>query len=388
MGNILDGGLKAVSTGTGITGWGAGTIQANIDNKFVFNGAIVVDDPLKPQDKDSLAERPKSIEYFRSTLLSRRNNEQVPIIIIMQRLHEDDLTGWVLSKDCELPFYHLYLPAIDEDGNPLWGSKHKLRDLQLLEKTMGPTEFAGQYLQQPAPAEGGLFKDKYWKHYDTPPQFEYKIIVADTSEGEKQQSDPTVLQCWGKYLNRAYLIDQIKFKPESDTDILYNLADAFDEKHKPRFRVVEKANMGTGLAKYWNKKGKPTIAKHQSKSKVERANAVIPYFVNEQVYIPTSGEWVSDYLTEHRNFPNAKNDDQVDCTTLGVDTLLSGEGIMLYPEFALATNIKTQNLITNLPMFICFEAENQSAYIIAQLTKYGQLVVWTARLSMITVKSK
>jgi|GEM_PF-926785 len=364
--NIKDGGYKAVSTGMGITGFGAGTIESG-----QFNGAIIIDDPLKPQDKESDITRPACIDYFKGTLLSRRNNEQVPIVIIMQRLHEEDLSGYCLSDDCHYDFHHLCLPAIAEDEETvLWNEKHTLSDLQLIRKEMG-AEFAGQYEQRPAPAEGGILKDKYWQYFEGEPDLEYKIITIDTSEGEKETADYTCMQAWGKRLNRVYFLDQVKVR--ADSEEINPIADAFYGKHQPRVAYVEKANIGTGLINRWKKEGKPVIGVKQHRSKIERVNEILTYIQNGYVYLRKSAEWLSDFLSDCRNFPNAKHDDCVDCLSLAVKVLLAGEGFMLYDEFSIVRNVSDFCYKNIHPLLICFNTVNQPAYVFGQLTEWGQL---------------
>ena len=121
-----------------------------------FGGAIIIDDPIKPDDTDSDAIREKINNRFDSTIRSRVNSEEnTPIIIIMQRLHEMDLSGYVMHKEPGI-WELLSLPCIKEDGTALWPFKHTLEQLQH-KREVNEVVFDSQYLQDPSPKEGIMF---------------------------------------------------------------------------------------------------------------------------------------------------------------------------------------------------------------------------------------
>lgn len=139
------------SEGT-ITGFGAGKEREG------FGGAIVIDDPHKPDEARSTARRTSVINNFKETIKSRRNQpERTPIIVIMQRLHMEDLSGYLLSGDDGEAWEVLNLPALSDTGEPLWPEKHSIERL-LSMQDVDPYTFAGQYQQRPAPLAGGDFK--------------------------------------------------------------------------------------------------------------------------------------------------------------------------------------------------------------------------------------
>ena len=92
------GGLIASPMGGTITGFGAGGLGDN------YAGALVIDDPLKADDYKSEAERQNCLDFYIDTLKSRRENlDKTPIIVIMQRLHREDLIGWLLELPRRIP---------------------------------------------------------------------------------------------------------------------------------------------------------------------------------------------------------------------------------------------------------------------------------------------
>lgn len=168
------GGVYAVSTGGQITGFGAGEVD-DIDDKEIgaeidsiskearFAGAIVIDDPIKPEDALSDVKREKINQRFEMTIRNRVNSRNTPIIIIMQRLHENDLCGYLMKTEPG-EWTVLSLPAIENEADgkevPLWDFKHTLDELHHLNK-INPFTFETQYMQNPTPMAGlmyGVFK--------------------------------------------------------------------------------------------------------------------------------------------------------------------------------------------------------------------------------------
>ena len=99
-----NGGVYATSTKGQVTGFGAGRVDDEFDPDFipesnVFSGALIIDDPIKPEDADSDTIRDRINERFDSTIKNRVNSRNTPIIIIMQRLHEQDLCGYLIDRN-------------------------------------------------------------------------------------------------------------------------------------------------------------------------------------------------------------------------------------------------------------------------------------------------
>lgn len=173
----------AVSTQGQVTGFGAGQVDdlaadeldetwLQYDDKFlnklgligansnVFNGAIIIDDPIKPDDALSDVLRERINQRFETTIRSRTNSRNTPIIIIMQRVHEHDLCGYLLEKEPD-DWEVLSLPAIQVDPDTgeesaLWPFKHTLEELRKL-RDADPFVFDTQYMQDPKPKEGLLY---------------------------------------------------------------------------------------------------------------------------------------------------------------------------------------------------------------------------------------
>lgn len=182
--------LYAVSTQGQVTGFGAGNVDIDptIDQMdggndiFVFDdhtnemlsmigaktnifqGAIVIDDPIKPEDAESDIVRERINLRFENTIRNRTNSRNTPIIIIMQRLHEHDLCGYLKEIEPD-EWTVLSLPAIQTDSETgeeyaLWPMKHTLEELYKM-RTINPVVFDTQYMQDPTPKEGLMYSEGF-----------------------------------------------------------------------------------------------------------------------------------------------------------------------------------------------------------------------------------
>ena len=188
------GSVFAVGAGGSILGRGAG-IKSVSDR---FGGAIIIDDILKFDEAMSDAVRKDRIDWFANTLLSRRNNsDQTPIIMIGQRLHEDDLFGRLTTGKLDgYAWDTVILPSIDSDNNCLIPSNESA--VRKLAKTHEYV-FAAQYQQNPQPAGGGIFKKLDFRYLPRDPEMIATFITCDTAETANTANDPTVFSFFGAY---------------------------------------------------------------------------------------------------------------------------------------------------------------------------------------------
>jgi hypothetical protein len=202
----------ATSTGGVLTGRGA--------------DLVLIDDPLKPEEALSKARREATNEWYANTLYSRLNDKcSGAIVIIMQRLHEDDLVGHVLGQE---PWEVVCFPAIAEAGEvheieTIWGpqrftrrqgealhpEREPLATLEHIRRTIGEYNFAGQYQQSPAPLGGGLVKEAWFKRYgenERTERFERIVQSWDTANKATELSDFSVCTTWGMRDKNLYLL--------------------------------------------------------------------------------------------------------------------------------------------------------------------------------------
>jgi predicted phage terminase large subunit-like protein len=302
---------------------------------------VVWDDPLNVEGAHSAAERATTIRELRETLPTRLNNpDRSAIVMVMQRLHEGDPSGFVLKE--KLGWEHLCLPMEfepsrrcvtsiglsdprKEKGELLFPERFPREVVERDKKLLGDYGVAGQFQQMPAPLGGGLLKDKWWQYYATPPRILWRAIYADTAQKTGEQNDYSVFQCWGMSEDgRAVFLDQIRGRWEAP-DLLIQ-ARAFWNKHKEtkgqgvlRAIKVEDKSSGTGLIQQLARGDKaqqipaiPVLGIPRDRDKVSRVMDIAPRVQAGLVLLPVGAPWLSGFLAETSAFPNADNDDQVD----------------------------------------------------------------------------
>ena len=304
-----------------ITGYGAGKMRQG------FGGAIIIDDPHKAGEAASPVMRQNVIDWYQSTIQSRLNRPGTPIIIIMQRLHEEDLAGWLLNGGTGEHWHHLNIPARDGRGQSFWPEQFPPEMLDRLEST-SPYVFAGQYMQNPAPLGGGIFKDHWWKILDVPPLTQWRAIYADTAQKTKEQNDYSVMQCWGKTIDgQIVLLDMVRGKWEAPE--LETMARAFWAKHHAvpnagalrAFKVEDKVS-GTGLIQKLRREGIPIVPIERNIDKVTRAMDAAPYVQSGNVIIMRNLAQLVDFLSEAAVFPNGAHDDMIDAAMSAISDMM------------------------------------------------------------------
>jgi predicted phage terminase large subunit-like protein len=260
--------------------------------------------------------RQNVLDWFSTTMESRKNSPDTPIVLIMQRLHEEDLSGFLLRGGNGEKWEHICIPAIDADGNSFWPEQFPIDDLRRLEAT-NRYRFAGQYMQNPAPVGGGVFKDEWLRHYRVLPEIEYRMIYADTALKTGQENDYSVFQLWGKGRDgRIYLLDMIRGKWESPQLLAH--ARAFwakcQDSHPGSLRkmLIEDKASGTGLIQQLKQSRVPVGGIERNRDKLTRAYDVAPQLEIGNVLLPEAHPCLSDLLHEMSLFPAAAHDDCVD----------------------------------------------------------------------------
>lgn len=236
-----DGGVYATSAGGQVTGFGAGAIE----NTGKFEGAIIIDDPIKPDDADSDRVRDYINNKFDSTIKNRVNSRDTPIIIIMQRLHEKDLCGYVLDND-DREWEVVKMPCIyEEQGQEvaLWPQKHTLEELYNLRKS-NEIVFDRQYMQNPKPLKGLMYSQL--QQYQDLPEGESVMYVdtADTGSDYLCAIAATVT-------NSGYYIKDVVYTKEPQ-EITESLVAQLIIRNKTNRAVIESNNGGRAFARNVN----------------------------------------------------------------------------------------------------------------------------------------
>jgi len=305
---VAGGVCYAQGTGGTITGFGAGKIRKE------FGGAIIIDDPHKASEASSDTIRGNVIEWFQNTLESRTNSPDTPIIVIMQRLHEQDLAGWLLDGGNGEEWEHLCLPAIQPDGSALWPEKHSIERLKVMEDA-APYVFSGQYRQLPSPPAGGFFKpDRIEIVEALPAEFVKEVRAWDLAASENEgdwTAGPRMLKTKD---NIIYIVDMVRGRwgPDGVENTIIQTA-KMDGRSVGIRLPQDPGQAGKAQAKNFITKlsGFNVKAETVSGDKITRAQPFAAQ-VNIGNVKMLSGDWNKALIEELRNFPNGTHDDQVD----------------------------------------------------------------------------
>lgn len=312
--------MYATGAGGTITGFGAGKMRDG------FGGAIIVDDPHKADEAASDTMRQNVIDWYQNTLDSRVNNPNTPIIVIMQRLHEGDLAGWLEAGGSGEKWEVLRIPVRNEALEPLWPWKHSAEKLAQMEAT-NRYVFAGQYMQLPAPLGGGIYQDSWWRYYrpEALPRVKRIIQSWDTAFKAKESNDFNVCFTIAETDIGFFVID--RFKKKMEFPELKRTAKSIALQHKPNVVLVEDKASGQSLIQELKIDTLlPIVAVQKNTDKISCANAVTPLIESGRVFLPENAEWLPDFLMTMGRFPNDTHDDDADALNQGLKYLAHGGG--------------------------------------------------------------
>ena len=309
--------VYSAGAGGTITGYGAGKQRAG------FSGAILIDDPHKADEARSDVIRQNTIDWFQNTLESRKNSRETPIILIMQRLHEGDLSGWLLDGGNGEEWEHICLPAIQEDGTALWPEKHTIEELRTMERA-SPYVFAGQYMQRPAPLDGGIFKPGMLQTVDAIPT-ESITWVRGWDLGATIGGDPTAGAKLGRLPDgRIIIADMVHgdMGPDERDAVIRNTA-AADAAAVKISIPQDPGQAGKTQALYLTRMlhGYSVKTSPETGDKITRAEPFAAQ-VNVGNVLMLRGAWNQPLMDEMRMFPNGRHDDRIDALSRAYSELI------------------------------------------------------------------
>jgi len=224
-----------------------------------FSGALILDDPHKPDEVFSDTVREKVIQNYRDTIQQRARGINVPFILIGQRLHEADLCDYLLRGEDGHNWHRVILKSIDESGNALYPEAFPLSMLRIRQER-DVYVFSAQHQQEPQPAGGAVFKADWFPILDTEPNILQTFITGDTAETDKEYNDATVFSFWGIYEIEIFgkktgelglhWLDclELRIEPKDlKESFLDFLADCMRHKVPPMIAAIEKKSTGTTL---------------------------------------------------------------------------------------------------------------------------------------------
>jgi predicted phage terminase large subunit-like protein len=326
---------------------GGSRISTSVGGATLGRGAGIklLDDVHKIDEVESEVTRQGVIRTYDEALKSRVTDPKTSAeVIIMQRLHSDDLSGHVLEEG---GFVHLCLPAEfddrrrcvtvlgwvdprEDDGDLLWPERFGRAELAPFKKN--PYSWAGQFQQMPVPRGGGILKAEWWgdwedeKHW---PVFDYIVASLDGAYTEKRSNDPSALTIWGVYTDqnqrrRIMLVDAWREWLELH-DLVTKIAKSCKTFKVDRLLIENKASgisVGQELERLFGREPWGIdLIDPKSQDKIARAHSVVPTFVDGVVVAPLSREWAQMVVQECADFPRGRHDDLVDSAVMSLKYL-------------------------------------------------------------------
>lgn len=309
---------------------GGGRYSASVGGALTGRGGdlIIIDDPHKPDEAQSDVRRKTVLDWYASTLLSRCNDPiNTPIILIQQRLHENDLAGMLLEQG---GWAHLNLQAEAEEAGIFdlgrHGKKrHKEGDLLHADRLprdllkdykskLGSYIYAAQYQQHPAPLEGGIVKWNWFRSFDAPPSYKESDEIVqswDTASSAGELNDYSVCTTWLVQRPHAWLLDLWRGRLEYP-DLNRKISALATEMNAKRI-LIEHAGSGISLIQDLKRTSALNVIgivpKQDKATRLMSGTAMIEA---GRILVPQEASWLAEFRRELTMFPNARHDDQVD----------------------------------------------------------------------------
>lgn len=315
---------------------GGGRLSTSVGGTLTGRGGdiIIIDDPIKPDEAMSETVRRKVIHWYGNTLSSRLNDKtKGAILLVMQRLHEEDLAGHLLEAG---GWDHLSLQAIAEgnervslswdriyerqSGDALHPAREDVAGLHALKAVMGSATFSAQYQQSPVPAEGLHVKREWFKRYKHAPRRQTGDLIVqswDTASKDGVFNDFSV--CVTALVRQRQIFVLDVFRKKLQFPDLRRRAIDLARLWKTNTLLIEDAASGAQLIqvlRHEAPQGVPTpIARKPEGDKETRFSAQTHRIEAGDLLLPEDAPWLAGFETELLGFPNLRHDDQVDALT-------------------------------------------------------------------------
>lgn len=354
------------------------------NHNYFANGILLhnCDDPHNVEERESDVMREGAIDWWSNVMSTRINNpKKRRRIVVMQRVHEHDLSGHLLDQG---GWTHLNLPAEYEggkcivtgcvfhwdkdprrtEGDVLWQDRFGKAEIQQLKKDLKEYGAAAQLQQRPAPAEGGILKRHWWRYWCHPGQeatlppvrvkqldgtyLEIKPIPLpyvftkeaqswDMAFKDLSASSYVVGQQWGLVGPNCFLKDQVR----GQFDFVGTLAAvrSFNQTHRlPSVKAVEDKANGPAIISVLKHEIAGIVPHGVVGDKQARAAAYshVVHAGNCFLPHPSIAPWVDGFINECATFPNSEYDDQVDAWSQAMDVLYKVEdsGVAITPQYS------------------------------------------------------
>jgi predicted phage terminase large subunit-like protein len=258
---------------------------------------IVIDDPLKPDDALSDTKRSGANQWFTNTLLSRQDDKRTGVIVVvMQGVHIDDLSGFLLAQSDEWEVLSFPAIAYNDQNIPTWagGTYH--------------------YQQEPAPPGGAMVKRHWVKRYrELPPDAERLFVLQswDTASKGGPENDWSVCTTWLVARGKKWYLINV-WRDRVDYPELKAKAQSLALEWKAQRVLVEDSGAGTALVQELRGRVPGVIAVNSQRDKVTRMAVASSKIEAGQVFVPERAPWLADLEAELFVFPGGRHDDQCD----------------------------------------------------------------------------
>jgi len=294
---------------------------------------IIVDDPTNPKEAASEKERENANTNYSETVYNRTRNPKTAVrVIIMQRLHEDDLTGYLLNKSPD-KYFHICFPAEKCDAikpskwaekyenGTFWPSRFTPALLDDYKTALGSYGYAGQMQQQPSPSEGGLLRKHWFNIYTNVNPKAIVNVYIDPAYGAKAQNDATALLACYEENGNYYILRSEAVRYEFPDLVSYIPQFCRDVGCDARSRIeVEPKASGKSIVQVLKKQTGLNIMEgfNPTKDKVSRVQDISPIVESGRVHLML-GAWNDAFLNEMAIFPNGAHDDRVDTLVMALN---------------------------------------------------------------------
>jgi predicted phage terminase large subunit-like protein len=297
---------------------------------------LIIDDPLSPAQAMNATWRDYTNHWFDHTFASRLDDKQKGVIVlVMQRLHKHDLSGYLLAKG---GWRLLSLPAVApapviydygkvkgrrDTGDLLHPGRENEQLIERAKIELGSRAFAAQYQQQPVSDESAMVRPWWFGRYKEAPAITSRRVQSwDTAIKSGAANDASVCLTFDEYEGRSYLRDARVFRYEYPDlkKMFYSLTSQW----QPQAILVEDKASGQQLLQDARREtALPLIATRPRSDKITRFAAVSAMLEAGRVVLPEQAAWLADFESEIFAFPGGEHDDQIDALTQYLDWLRS-----------------------------------------------------------------
>lgn len=299
---------------------------------------IVIDDPHNVKEAESEQTRQSTLEWWDTVVPTRINDPKSgAFVIIMQRVHQQDLTGHILRQapgdwthlcvpaEYEKNHPHLYVSTLPnpkneedprtEENELLWEERIPKNHLDRLKGQLGMYASAGQLQQRPSPKGGGILKEEWWRLWEEPkmPDFVYVLQSWDTAYSERSGASHSACTTWGVFpwASRYAIMIMGRYRARVPYPELRKMARELYDDFAPDAVIIEKKSSGQALIKDLQMMGIPALPYLPERDKVARAHAVSPLLESGVVWYPDR-RWAKEVIQWCSVFPAGDGADIVD----------------------------------------------------------------------------